>query len=312
MSSSPATSSTRTRRRRTSGEPSLFSWDLLANALVAGLLLGGFYAAVSLGISLIFGLLDIANIAQPAFLILGSYAAYVMNTSFGLDPILAGVLFTPVFYGLGVVVYRIYYGSFERRGEESLRGLVFFFGLLFIIEVSLSLKYGVDYRLVQADYIGKSIDLGGVGIAYRLLVPCLVGLAMTLALYLFLGRTFYGRAIMAVSQDATALRLMGANPVQIKTIAFGVGIAAASLAGALLITIAPVVPSSDRDYIGRMFAITVLGGMGSIGGTLVASIILGVVESLMGTFFGPSWSLAVSFGILLIALAVRPAGLFGR
>ena len=267
---------------------------------------------MSLGISLIFGLLDIANIAQPAFLILGSYAAYVLNTAFGMDPILAGLLFTPVFYGLGVVVYRVYYTSFERRGEESLRGLVFFFGLLFIIEVSLSLKYGVDYRLVQAAYIGKSIDLGGVGIAYRLLVPCLVGLAMTLALYLFLGRTFYGRAIMAVSQDAAALRLMGANPVQIKTIAFGVGIAAASLAGALLITISPVVPSSDRDYIGRMFAITVLGGMGSIGGTLVAAIILGVVESLMGTFFGTSWSLAVSFGILLVALAVRPAGLFGR
>lgn len=290
----------------------MFSWELLANTLVAGLLLGGFYAAVSLGISLIFGLLDIANIAQPAFLILGSYAAYVMNTSFGLDPILTGVLFTPLFYGLGVVVYRVYYGSFERRGEESLRGLVFFFGLLFIIEVSLSLKYGVDYRLVQAAYIGKSIDLGGVGVAYRLLVPCLVGLAMTLALYLFLGRTFYGRAIMAVSQDGPALRLMGADPIHIKTIAFGIGIAAASLAGALLITIAPVIPSTDRDYIGRMFAITVLGGMGSIGGTLVASVILGVIESLMGTFFGPSWSLAMSFGILLIALAVRPAGLFGR
>ena len=290
----------------------MVSLDLLVNAIVAGILLGGFYAAVSVGITISFGMLDIANIAQPAFLILGSYAAYVMNTSFGLDPILAGVLFTPVFYGLGVVVYRVYYGSFERRGEESLRGLVFFFGLLFIIEVSLSLKYGVDYRLVQAAYIGKSINLGGVGIAYRLLVPCLVGLAMTLALYLFLGRTFYGRAIMAVSQDGPALRLMGANPVQIKTIAFGIGIAAASLAGALLITIAPVIPSTDRDYIGRMFAITVLGGMGSIGGTLVASIILGVVESLMGTFFGPSWSLAVSFGLLLVALAVRPAGLFGR
>ena len=91
---------------------------------------------------------------------------------------------------------------------------------------------------------------------------------MTLALYLFLGRTFYGRAVMAVSQDRVALRLMGANPVQIKTIAFGIGIAAASLAGALLISIAPVVPSTDRDYIGRVFAITVLGGMGSIGGTL--------------------------------------------
>jgi len=290
----------------------MFTWDLLANAVVAGILLGGFYAAVSLGVSLTFGLLDVVNIAHPAFVILGAYAAYVMNSSFGLDPILTGVLFTPLFYALGAGVYRIYYGSFERRGEESLRGLVFFFGLLFIIEVALSLKYGVDYRLVEAAYIGKSIDLGGVGIAFRLLVPCVVGLLMTLALSLFLSRTFYGRAVMGVSQDQVALRLMGANPVRIKTIAFGIGIAAASLSGALLITISPVVPSTDRDYIGRVFAITVLGGLGSVGGTLVASIILGVAESLMATLFGPSWSLAVSFGILLLALAVRPAGLFGR
>src|SRR5436309_2425392 len=91
----------------------------------------------------------------------------MMNSSFGLDPILTGVLFTPLFYAVGAGVYRIYYSSFERRGEESLRGLVFFFGLLFIIEVALSLKYGVDYRMVEAAYIGKSIDLGGVGIAFR-------------------------------------------------------------------------------------------------------------------------------------------------
>jgi len=290
----------------------MFSWDLVANAVVAGILLGGFYAAVSLGVSLTFGLLDVVNIAHPAFVILGAYAAYVMNSSFGLDPILTGIVFTPLFYLIGAGVYRIYYGSFERRGEESLRGLVFFFGMLFIIEVGLSLKYGVDYRLVEAAYIGKSIDLGGVGIAFRLLVPCVVGLAMTLGLYLFLSRTFYGRAVMGVSQDQGALRLMGADPVRIKTIAFGLGIAAASLSGALLITISPVVPSTDRDYIGRVFAITVLGGLGSIGGTLVAAIILGVAESLMATLFGPSWSLAVSFGILLLALAVRPAGLFGR
>ncbi len=290
----------------------MFSFDLLANAVIAGVLLGGFYAAVSLGVSLTFGLLDVVNIAHPAFVILGSYAAYVMNTSFGFDPILSGLVFTPLFYGLGVAVYRIYYSSFERKGEESLRGLVFFFGVLFIIEVSLLLKYGVDYRLVEAAYIGKSIGIGGIGIALRLLVPCVVGLAMTLVLYLFLAKTFYGRAIMGVSQDSLALRLMGANPVHIKTIAFGLGIATASLAGALLIMIAPVIPSTDRDYIGRVFAITVLGGMGSVGGTLVAAIILGVAESLMSTFSGPSWSLAVSFGILLLALAVRPSGLFGR
>ena len=290
----------------------MFSWDLLANAVVAGLLLGGFYAAVSLGIGLVFGLLDIANIAQPAFLILGAYMTYVLNTAWGMDPILTGILLTPVFYVVGAGVYRVYYSAFERRGEESLRGLVFFFGILFILEVSLSMKFGVDYRLVQAPYIGRSFEIAGVGVAFRYLIPCVIGVLMTVLLYLFLGRTFYGRAIMAVSQDQQALRLMGANPVQIKTIAFGVGIAAASLAGALLITIAPIVPSTDRDYIGRMFAITVLGGMGSIGGTLVAAVILGVTESLMSTFFGPSWAPAVSFGILLLVLAVRPAGLFGR
>jgi branched-chain amino acid transport system permease protein len=180
------------------------------------------------------------------------------------------------------------------------------------MEVSLSLTFGVDYRLVQTAYTSKSYEIAGVGVALRYLVPCVVGLLMTLALYLFLGRTFYGRAIMAVSQDQGALRLMGANPIHIKTIAFGVGIAAAALAGALLISIAPVIPSADRDYIGRMFAITVLGGMGSIGGMLVAAVILGVAENLMSTFFGPSWSLAVSFGLLLLALAVRPQGLFGR
>jgi len=290
----------------------VFSVDLLLNAIIAGILLGGFYAAVSLGISVAFGLLDVVNIAHPVFVILGSYAAYVLNTSLGLDPIFTGLLFTPIFFLLGVAVYRIYYNSFERKGQESLRGLVFFFGLLFIIEVSLILSFGVDYRLVEAAYIGKSIPIGPIGIAWRLLIPCVVGLAMTLGLSLFLAKTFYGKAIMGVSQDSLALRLMGADPIKIKTIAFGLGIATASLAGALLIMIAPVEPSIGREYIGRVFAITVLGGMGSIGGTLVASLILGVAESLTSTFYGPSWALAVSFGLLLLALAVRPSGLFGR
>ncbi len=290
----------------------MFSMDLLLNAITAGMLLGGFYAAVSLGISMTFGLLDVPNIAHPVFIVAGAYAAYIMNTAFALDPIVAGLLFTPLFYGLGVVVYRIYYVSFEKKGEQSLRGLVFFFGLLFIVEVLLMLIYGVDYRLVEAPYIGNSISIGLIGISLRLFIPFMVGLLLTLALYLFLAKTFYGKAIQGVSQDSLALRLMGADPIKMKTIAFGLGIATASLAGALLIVIAPVEPAIGREYIGRAFAITVLGGMGSIGGTLVAALMLGVAESLTSTFSGPSWSLAVSFGILLLALAVRPSGLFGR
>lgn len=286
--------------------------DLLLNALAAGILLGGFYAAVSLGIAVAFGLLDVVNIAHPVFVMLGAYVTYIMNVRFGLDPILTGLLFTPVFYVLGVVLYRVYYMSFERKGAESLRGLVFFFGILFIVEVSLLLAFGVDYRMVEARYIGKTFQIGPVGIAFRLLVPCVVGVALTGALYLFLSRTFYGRAIQAVAQDSFALRLMGANPFRVKSIAFGLAIATAALAGALLVMIGPVEPAMNREYIGRVFAVAVLGGMGSIGGTLVAALILGIAESLTSTFYGPSWSVAVSFGVLLLALAVRPSGLFGR
>jgi len=290
----------------------VFSLDLLLNALVAGVLIGGFYAAVSLGISITFGLLDVANIAHPIFVILGAYTAFTLNANWGVDPLVAGILFIPLFFVIGVIVYQIYYRSFERKGESPLRGLVFFFGLLFIIEVALLLKFGVDYRLIEAPYIGESIHIGPVGIAYRLLVPCLVGLAMTLGLYLFLGRSFFGRAMMGVAQDSLALRLMAIDPVRVKTLAFGLGIATASVAGALLIMISPVEPSIGRAYIGRVFAITVLGGLGSIGGTLTAAMILGLIESLTATFSGPSWSLAVSFSILLLVLAIRPAGLFGR
>jgi branched-chain amino acid transport system permease protein len=288
------------------------SLDLFLNALVAGALLGGFYAAVSLGIAITFGLLDVVNIAHPVFIVLGSYTAFALNSAYGIDPLLAGIVFAPVFFGIGVAVYQVYYVSFERKGETPLRGLVFFFGLLFIVEVALLLKFGVDYRLIEAPYIGRSFQIGVVGVAFRLLVPCVVGLVMTFVISLFLSRTFYGRAIKGVAQDSLALRLMGIDPVRIKTVAFGLGIATASLAGALLIMISPVQPAIGRDYIGRVFAITVLGGLGSIGGTLAAATILGLAETLTATFSGPSWSQAVSFGILLIVLAVRPAGLFGR
>src|ERR1035437_5055828 len=265
------------------------SADLLINAIVAGLLLGGFYAAVTAGVSISFGMLDIVNIAHPAFIILGSYIAYFININYGIDPIVVSIIVLPAFYALGALIYQVYYQSFERRGQESLRGLAFFFGLLFITEVSLILVFGVDYRYVEAAYIGHSIHIGLIDMPLRMLVPCLVALAL------------FG-----------ALQLMAADPIRIKRIAFGISIATASVAGALLIIIQPVEPSVGRDYIGRIFAICVLGGLGSMPGALIAAMLLGVVESLTSTFYGPSWSPAVAFGFLLLTLAFRPAGLLGR
>ena len=288
------------------------SADLLINAIVAGLLLGGFYAAVTAGVSISFGMLDIVNIAHPAFIILGSYIAYFFNINYGVDPIVVSIIALPAFYALGAAVYQVYYQSFEKRGQESLRGLAFFFGLLFVTEVSLILVFGVDYRYVEAAYIGPSIHIGLIDMPLRMLVPCLVALALFGALQLFVTRTFLGRAIMAVSQDQLALQLMAADPIRIKRIAFGISIATASVAGALLIIIQPVEPSVGREYIGRVFAICVLGGLGSMPGTLIAAMLLGVVESLTATFYGPSWAPAVAFGFLLLTLAFRPAGLLGR
>ena len=286
--------------------------DLLINAIIAGLLLGGFYAAVTYGISISFGILDIVNIAHPGFIILGSYIAYIVNTRLGLDPILTSILVLPLFYWLGATIYQVYYQSFEKRGQEALRGLAFFFGLLFVTEVSLILVFGVDYRYVQAPYIGPSLHLGVMDFPLRMLVPFALSLVMFAALQFFLSRTFIGRAIMAVSQDQQALRLMAIDPVRIKRIAFGLSIATASIAGALLIVIQPVEPSVGREYIGRVFAICVLGGLGSLPGTLIAAMLLGIVESLTSTFYGPSWAPAIGFGLLLLTLAFRPAGLLGR
>jgi len=235
-----------------------------------------------------------------------------LNANFGIDPILAGVLMTPVFFAIGMVVYRDYYASFERTGQEALSGLAFFFGLMFIIEVLLIIAYGVDYRLVAAGYIGKSINIGFIGIPWRMLLPFVVALLLTLGLQQYFSRTFTGRAILAVSQDRLALQLMGANPIRIKQLAFGIAIATTAIAGSLLIIIGPVEPSVGRLYIGRVFAIVVLGGMGSISGTLLAALMLGVLESLVATFYGPSWAPAIAFGALLLTLILRPSGLLGR
>jgi branched-chain amino acid transport system permease protein len=289
-----------------------FSWDLLVNAIITGVVLGGFYAAAAIGVTIEFGMLDIVNIAHPAFMIVGAYLAYLAWHSFGLDPFVAMAVFAPFGLFFGRAFYRAYHFFFERRGDESLQGLAFFFGILFIIEIGLVLVFGVDYRSVAARYIGPTFGIGLISVSWRMMVPFLVGIGMLAGIQLYLSRTFTGRTILAVAQDIEAVRLIGADPIRAKEIAFGIATASAIVGGILLIIIQPVEPSIGREYIGRTFAICVLGGMASIPGTLVASLILGVAETLTTTFFGPSWSPAVSFGLLLVTLAFRPAGIFGR
>ena len=288
--------------------------DLLLEAVLFGILLGGFYAAVSMGLSVSFGLLDVPNVAHPAIMVFGSYCTFLL-VRVGLDPILAGVLLMPLFFVLGMAVYRFYYEVFERRGTNAgVRGIAFFFGVALIIEVGLILAFGVDQRMVEAAYIGTSTRLGDVRIPLRTLVAFGVAVVMTVALTLYMSTTFIGRAIKAVAQDEPALRLMGADPVRVKQWAFGIATAVTALAGAMLIVVGPVEPGLDRVYIGRTFAVVVLAGLGSMTGTVAAGLILGISESVVMIHpdLGASWAPAVSFMLLLLMLGIRPQGLFGR
>lgn len=291
----------------------MFSFDLLLGAVVLGVLLGCFYAAVSVGLSVSFGLLDVPHVAHPAFLVLASYAVFLLNDRYDIDPLVAGLIITPLFFVFGLVAYRIYYEIFERRGSDAaVRGIAFFFGIAFIIEVLIILQFGVDQQSVSATYIGKSWRFGDFRVPIRQIVAFAVALGLTGLLAAYLSRTFMGRAIRAVAQDEEALRLMGANPVRVKQFAFGIATAVLGMAGALLIIVAPVEPTLDRAYIGRTFCVVVMAGLGSMTGTLFAAIILGVAETIVLTLFGASWAPAISFAMLLAVLAIRPQGLLGR
>ncbi|MGP0089564.1 MAG: branched-chain amino acid ABC transporter permease [Xanthobacteraceae bacterium] len=288
------------------------SVDLVINAAIAGLLLGVFYAAVAAGASISFGLLDIVNIAHPAFVIVGAYAAYLANQWLHLDPILAGIVLSPAFYGLGLLIYQVYHWSFERHGGDTMRGLAFFFGIMFVTEVALTLTFGVNYRYVSASYVTTTYHLGPIGLPMRLIVPFAASLVLLGCMYLYLAKTFNGRAILGVSQDQMALRLLSIDPDKLKSLAFAMSIASAGIVGSLLIIVQPVEPFAGREFIGRVFAIIVLGGMGSVPGAVIAAILLGIVENMTSIVIGASWAPAVSFSFLLLTLAVRPTGLLGR
>ena len=219
----------------------------------------------------------------------------------------------PVFFLVGMAVYQIYYYAFERRGEESIQGLAFFFGLFFVGEVALILVFGVDYRFVEAPYIGPSLHFGLVDLPLRMLIPCLVSLLMLVVLQLYLTRPHLhrpGHPRGVAGPPRLAADGGHPDPDQADRL-WHLGRDGA-VAGTFLIIIQPVEPSIGRDYIGRIFAICVLGGMTSIPGMVAAAMLIGVVESITATFYGPSWAPAVAFGFLLVTLAVRPAGILGR
>jgi len=289
----------------------MFSIDILLNAIVTGILLGSVYAALALGLAITFGILHIPNIAHPTLVVAGAFFVYTLS-QWGLDPIVAALIGLVPFYILGMALYFFYSRVFERRGGANvLQSLTLFFGLSLVIEILLSLGFGSELKSVSVSYIGSSLKLGLLTIPYRLLIPALLGPLMIAAVWLYLSRTSSGTAIRAVAHEERALSIAGLNPASVKQHAFGIATATAVIAGAALIMVGPIEPFAGRYQIGRVFAIVVLAGMGSIPGSLAIAIVIGIAEALVSSYLNPSWSPGVAFAILLIGLAGRPQGLFG-
>jgi branched-chain amino acid transport system permease protein len=285
--------------------------DLGLNALATGILLGSIYALIAMGLAITFGNLHVPNVAHPAMVVGGSYAAVVGN-GYGVDPLVAGLLWAAPFYVLGLLVYAFYQRCFEARGRGgTMQSLTLFFGLSLIIEVGLVAAFGTDLRSVKADYVGQALSLGFVALPYRFLVPALLTPVVVLLLRVYLTRTNTGLAIRAVAYEERALHISGLDPAAVKRHAFGIAMSLAALAGAALVVIGPIDPFAGRAQLGRVFAIVVLAGLGTIPGTLVAAIMIGVAESFVTAFLSPSWAPGVAFAILLATLALRPKGLFG-
>ncbi len=284
--------------------------DLGLNALATGIMLGSIYALIAMGLAITFGNLHVPNVAHPAMVIGGSYAAVAAN-GYGVDPLLAGLLLTPPFYVLGLLVYEFYRRCFEARGRGgTMQSLTLFFGLSLIIEVGLIAAFGTELQSVRAGYVGQALSLGFLTIPYRFLLPALVTPVIVVLLRLYLTHTNTGLAIRAVAYEERALHISGLDPSAVKRHAFGIAMALAALAGAALVVIGPVDPFAGRAQLGRVFAIVVLAGLGTIPGTLIAAVLIGIVESFVN-IFSASWAPGVAFAILLLTLALKPNGLFG-
>jgi branched-chain amino acid transport system permease protein len=283
----------------------------LLQAIVDGILTGGVYALMAAGLTLIFGVMDIINIAQGVMVVLGAYLSYELSVHLGIG-LLPGLLITvPALFLVGVVIEF----CFMRRLPESDRtgmSILVTFAVAILIEGILSAIFGVDYVQLHASYVDKSIHVLGFYLPYIYLIGFALAVVLLAALYYMLYRTKFGRAVRASLQNRTAADLIGVNVNRTRTISVGIGVAVTAVGGMVFGATNAFNPSSGYDLISRLLAIVILGGMGSIGGAMAAAIFLLVINDVVAVAWSPTWAPLVFFAALVVVLSVRPQGLFGR
>jgi branched-chain amino acid transport system permease protein len=281
----------------------------IAQAVVNGLLIGGIYALVSIGVSLIFGVVKIVNFAQGEFVMIGMYISFFLATNFGIDPLVSLAVSMPTLFVIGVLLQHFLIRRVLALGDMPQIFLTFAISLL-LLNLAL-LLFTANYRTVETSYSDTAIQIGGIYVASAKLIAFVVAMLLSAFLWVFLHTTDLGKAMRAAAQNREVAMLMGINPDRVFCVAVGVALALAGAAGSLLMPFYPAYPMVGQVFVLMAFVAVVLGTLGNISGALIASLMMGVAESLGIQFVGADSGLIVVFAMLLLTLALRPSGLFG-
>lgn len=283
---------------------------LYLQVLLNGLVLGGLFACIAAGFSLVWGVLNVINILHGSFIVLGAYAAWYGYGFWGIHPFLSVLLIAPLFFALG---YAIQAGLLNRViAAPVLLTLTLTFGLDLMLSNAMLAAFKADFRKLVLDPPLGVLSVGNIVLPVDRLAAMGLALLLTLLLFLVLSRSRTGRAIVAVRMDREAASLMGVNVSRTYAITFGLGALMAGVAGPLIAMIFPISPLTGPVYLGKAFVVCVLGGLGSVPGAMVGGLVLGVVESFAALWFGPEHAVTVAFALLIAMLVFRPTGLLGR
>jgi branched-chain amino acid transport system permease protein len=283
---------------------------ILMQSLISGILIGGVYALIGIGLTMIFGVMRIINFAHGDLLMLGMYATFYIFTLLHIDPFLSIVLVAPLLFIWGAILQK---GIINRvLNALPQNQILLTIGLGLIMSNSIMLAFTSDYKILTTTYSSASTTIAGISISKQLLISFTITCAITVALYWFLLKTDTGQAIRATAQDREAARLMGINVRRMSILAFGLGSALAGTAGALISPTYYIFPQVGSVFTLKAFVITVLGGMGSVVGATLGGVLIGVAESVGGVYFGSGWKEVVVFVLFLLVLLFKPSGLLGK
>jgi branched-chain amino acid transport system permease protein len=284
--------------------------ELLAQVLVSGVLLGGLYALMALGLALVWGVLNIVNLSHGALIMLGAYTSYFLFTVWHIDPFVTLPITAVVLFVVGYVIERGIL-NFVIRGP-MFNTLLITFGIEVILTYLAQLWFSADFRAINPGYAGANFAIAGITIPTVQVLVFAIALGLTVAMWLFLLHTRIGRGIRASAQNLVAARLYGVDPKRIYALTFGLGAALAGVTGGLYGTVSQINPYIGGPLTAKSFAIAIIGGLDNPLGVIVGGLVLGIVESLTALYFGSTYRDVASFGILLLVLILRPSGLLGR